>query len=262
MITVDRTRLTVGGLVLAMIVACPSWAQIAQDRPELCGAKLETVPLPGNVTARPDSSMSSILVLAGPIRQGEILFKAHAVEQVCPISQDRILVFGQAIPGAYHTDLIDVKAAKLVDEFDTWFAPVISPDHRWLIMRAFYPARSDVPFSEEYLMYDLAKDRAQNTMANVTVYTEEMRGRTVYPAVDRGIPFEHSGLSDNETHLARSTWFYWASDSSAVLFADSVQETISLVLVRTDSEAPRTYVHPITPSETCEQGPDGTCQDF
>jgi hypothetical protein len=84
-----------------------------------------------------------------------------------------------------------------------------------------------------------------------------MRGRVVYPAVDRGTPFESFNLPPNEQHNSRSTWYYWASDSSAVLFADSVEAVVSVVLVRTDSDPPRTYVHAITPSEFCEQGPDG-----
>jgi hypothetical protein len=124
-------------------------------------------------------------------------------------------------------------------------------------MKAFYPAHSDAPFSDEYLLYDLTKDRAGNTMPGVTQYTEGMRGRVVYPAVDRGTPFESFNLPSNEQHSASSIRYYWASDSSAALFADSVEGTLSVVLVRTDSEPPKTYVHAITASEVCEQGADG-----
>jgi hypothetical protein len=251
--TLRRVRLVV---ILAGL-ACTATAQILQNRPELCGLKAGTIPVPSGVTAAASaSSFGSVLTITRSSGTSDIPFGGH-VEQVCPLAGNRLLALGQMIPGAYYTGILDLKTAKLVDGFESWFPPVISPDQRWLIMRAFYPAQSDAPFSEEYLLYDLTKGRSQNTMPSVTQYTEEMRGRVVYPAVDRGIPFEHFNLPDKETHMARSTWFYWASDSSAVLFADSVQETLSAVLVRTDSEAPKTYIHAITPSEICEQGPEG-----
>jgi|SRR5271157_540061 len=238
--------------------ACTAGAQITQDRPELCGVKAGFVAVPAGVAAAPSaSSFGSVLTVRGDAGTSEIPFDGRPVEQVCPLPGNKLLAFGQMAPAAYYTAIVDLKAAKLVDGFRSWWPPVISPDQRWLIMRAFYPEHSDAPFSEEYLLYDLTRDRSQNTMPDVTRYNEDMRGRVVYPAVDRGIPFEHFNLPANETHSSRSNSYYWAGDSSAVLFADSVQETLSLVLVRTGSEVPKTSVRTITPSEACEQGQKG-----
>jgi hypothetical protein len=249
------------GICAAIVLAAfasTAGAQIAQEKPELCGMG-GTVAVPAGVTAAPnlDSMWGSVLAIKGDTGTSEIPFDGRHVEQVCPLSGNRLLAFGQMAPAAYYAAIIDLKDAKLVDGFRSWGAPVISPDQRWLIMKAFYPEHSDAPFSDEYLLYDLTRDRAGNTKPGVTQYTEEMRGRVVYPAVDRGTPFESFNLPPNEQHNSRSTWYYWASDSSAVLFADSVEAVVSVVLVRTDSDPPRTYVHAITPSEVCEQGPDG-----
>lgn len=254
-----ETQRRIRAVVVLAALASTAGAQIRQEKPEFCGIKAGTVAVPAGVTAAPDgaSTCCSVLTIRRDAGTSEIPFAAQPVEQVCPLPGNKLLVFGQTIPAAYLTAIIDLKTAKQIDGFRSWWSPVISPDQRWLIMQAFYPAHSDAPFSDEYLLYDLTKDRAGNTMPGVTQYTEEMRGRVVYPAVDRGTPFETFNLPSNEQHSSHSIWYYWASDSSAVLFADGMEKALSVVLVRTDSEVPKAYVHAITPSELCQQGPAG-----
>ena len=178
------------------------------------------------------------------------------VDQVCPISKSRLLFFGSTIPGAYEIAIVDQGASKLVDLLDA-YDPVVSPNQRWMVFRDFYAPQSDVPFSEEYLLYDLTKDKTANRMPGLTLYTADVAGRVVYPQVNQGSPFEHSGLKANQTHRFRSDSFYWATDSRAVVFADSVQTVLSVVLLVTNNDDVHAYVHPLAPTEACEQGEQG-----
>ena len=232
------------------------FGQIAQDKPELCG-KSGFVPVPPNVMA--DSAyVESTLTVTPPGAATGVKTTLYArVEQVCPIAANKYLVFGHTSVNSYEIAIVDAKTGSVLDKFGAW-DPSVSPDQHWLVYRAFYSPRSyEVPYSEEYLVYDLTEDTAGNTAPNPALYTERMRGRVIYPAVAEGRPFEHNGLPANQTHTSRSNSFYWSSDGAAVLFADSLGKELSLVLTILDSSGPRTLVHSVTPSEACEQGPDG-----
>jgi hypothetical protein len=148
--------------------------------------------------------------------------------------------------------IVDRKTGELLDSFEA-YDPVVSPDQHWLIMRDFYPAQSEVSDSEEYLLYDLTKDPAGNTVPNRPAYTGKVRGRVVYPVVAQGVPFEHSGLDDKQRHGFGSKSFYWAPGGQAVVFAD-ITEGFSIVMVEPGADGTNALVHQLSESEVCEQG--------
>ena len=57
----------------------------------------------------------------------------------------------------------------------------MSPDQHWLIIRKFFPVHMDVPYTEEYLLYDLTKDGAGNRQPGVGLDEPADVGRPVYP---------------------------------------------------------------------------------
>jgi len=180
------------------------------------------------------------------------------VEQVCPIASGRYLVFGRTSANSYQVFILNGDTGGIADKFEA-YDPVVSPDQHWLVRRDFYSGHSEVPFSEEYLLYDLTRDAAGNTAGTPTPYTEGMRGRVIYPVVADEKPFEHAAyaLPEQQMHVFRSNSFYWSSDSRAVLLADSVQDALSLVLLVLYPGGPKAFVHPVVPTEVCEQGPEG-----
>src|SRR5207244_309948 len=91
-------------------------------------------------------------------------------------------------------------------------SPVISPDQHWLALREFYPAHSDVDISEQYMLYDLTKGAAGNKIPSVDYRYVPDLGRTMYPATEKHIPFESSGVPAEQVHYFGGSSFQWAAD--------------------------------------------------
>jgi hypothetical protein len=66
------------------------------------------------------------------------------------------------------------------------------------------------------------------------------------------VPFEFEDQPPELTHTFRSNTFYWAPDSSAVAFADSVMDKLSIVVVQIEPKGPSTAVIPVDVSGICE----------
>ena len=125
-------------------------------------------------------------------------------------------------------------------------------------MRKFYPGGVQTTVSQEYLLYDLSKTSSQNRAPGIIPNDRTSIGRSVYPLGQRNLPFDNIGLPEDQVHEFRSTSFFWAPGSSAVIFADSVQNALSLVLITIgDNGRTASYVHPIPSSWLCRDA-DGT----
>jgi hypothetical protein len=151
------------------------------------------------------------------------------VEQACEVTGGKLLVFGKSGRGVYNTAIVDLRELALQDSL-YGYTPLLSPNQRWIIWRKFYPAQAPNP-SEEYLLYDLTKGAAANRVVGVRLADTDAVGRVAYPAVREGRPFENGAYPPEERHVFRAESFYWAADSSAVVFADSVGDQGPLVLV-------------------------------
>lgn len=245
------------GVAVLCLIANSALGQVAQDKPELCGGGDRSVPLPADIAATPgDSGIFSTLLVtaAGSSVPAHIQVEMGSVEEVCPISPDKLLVFGNSNP-ATSIAIIDRNAAKLLDSFSA-YDPVISPNQHWLVLRDFYPPQSELPASEEYLLYDLTKDKAANHLPGIDPYVEAS-GRVIYPLVPDGRPFMHAGLPKNQTHSFSSRSFFWSSDSQAIIFVDQYRDSLWAVLVNVNGSEVHTFVHRINAPEPCEQGSQG-----
>ena len=213
------------------------YGQITQQRPELCGTP-EFMAVPSNLMA----TFETLIVTPPGSTTGVKTNFFGNVKQVCPIPSSRYLVFVMSSVGSYEVIILNGKTGILVDKFEA-YSPVVSPDQHWLVYRAFYSHTTQLPASEEYLLDDLTKDAAENTMPNPDWFTEGVRGKVIYPVVGDGKPFHHIGLPEEQTHSIRSDSFYWSKDSTAIIFADKVQDTLCIVLVTLDASGPKTRIH-------------------
>jgi hypothetical protein len=234
----------------------PSFGQIKQTYPEFCGKADREVPLPSNVRASIDLSQGQGILY---IQNGDATTKielhgvVNAVNQVCPLSDSRWVVFANANPEVpvdlAEVYIVDSNKASLLETI--WgFAPVLSPDQRWLVYRKFHPERAELSISEEYLLYDLAKSPAQNRQSGVPLDDYDSVGMALFPVTPNRHIFENIGVPEEQVH-APVSGFYWASDSRAVVFADRLQRKLSIVWVNLDNGNPTARVYPVTPSEVC-----------
>jgi hypothetical protein len=241
-----------GLLSLAMSAGSIVFGQVAQDHPELCGRPGASIPMPSGLTilSDPSDSRSELRIQA---LDKTILFPAvmESVQQACPIGEDELVVFGLGTPALYNIEIVRLADGSLRDSF-YGFSPIIAPNQRWLVRRKFYPAQAVT--SEEYLIYDLAQDWAHNREPGVARSDMDLVGRLSYPVVAANWPYYSDHPPPSETHSFRSDSFYWAADSGAVVFADSVQEHLSLVLLSSNDDKFRAYTYPLTDSEACPGG--------
>ena len=145
---------------LFLLFAIPTAAQIAQDRPDLCGKPNSSVPLPPGISATTSDAGADVTISVDNSKVKIEMAGVDEVQQVCPLPSNRILIFGLLDDrSAYGIALVDLTTGKALDDFLAR-TPTISPDQRWLAVRRFYPAQSDIVQSESYWLYDLTKDSA------------------------------------------------------------------------------------------------------
>jgi len=148
----------------------PAWGQIAQSSPRYCGLPGDVNPGLGDLWATIDPEGHAQLLIGrgagGPgIRLGfdeesGLEDSLAEIAEVCPLSDGRLVVFGQMSNGVA-TYIIDRTKGSVVDHF--WcFNPIISPDQRWIVYTTFYPRHTEFPTTGEYLIYDLRKGYTEN----------------------------------------------------------------------------------------------------
>ena len=219
-------------LTLSAVVVLPIFSQIAQDRPELCGKPQGLIPLPHTISAEHSGThMDLAIELDG--REAKIeLSGVQEVDEVCPLDGNRFLVFTTMGAGDSTIFIVSGTTGALLDSFVVQ-TPAVSPDQHWLAMRDWIIPISQIPRTEQYLLYDLTKDAAANRQYPGAAPGQALRyGRTMYPATPNHVPFENHGVRADQLHSFPGRSFYWAEDSKSVLFTDSTDEGLKIVLVR------------------------------
>jgi hypothetical protein len=227
----------------SILAATSAFAQIRQDRPELCGRANETVALPAGTTLNAATGEFGLTLMDGSHKMID-LYPAEEILEVCPISRDRLLVFGTVAGGdGPHLWILSRVDGTVVDHIGSR-SPSTSPHEHWIIYRQFYSRRTVYP-NEHYLLYDLTKAPKENGFAG----DDGPAGRQVYPVTAGGVPSDKIEFDEDKRHNFAGESFFWSSDGKFVMFADSLNRTKSIVLVETTGEHVRTYVHPIVNAE-------------
>jgi hypothetical protein len=241
-------------ILIALLPVFPSFGQISQNHPELCGKPDSAIPIPPNVSAivdRWEGHADLAFGTGGSAAKISLPGVVDEIEEVCLLPNGRFIVFGTAGDSLYNVNIIDPASAVLLDSF-YGFTPGMSPNQRWLAYRKFYPRHTELQVSDEYLLYDLSKTAAQNRPPGIGLDDHEDVGLAIFPLGQKNVSGDHIGLPEDQRHETRSWSFLWAPDSRAVVFADSCQGKLSIVLVRVDEGRNTTaLVHPISVAEIC-----------
>jgi hypothetical protein len=80
----------------------------------------------------------------------------------------------------------------------------------------------------------------------------------VYPVAESQSFPNNINLPESETHVFRSATFFWSRDSNSVVFADSVQDLLSVALISFEDGAFRTFFRHVALDEVCRSSPDDT----
>lgn len=247
-------RLIISSILLSLLSIVPSFGQIDQTHPELCGKQDGVVPLPSNVWATVDLSDGQgdlfIGTSASAVKISIPGVIADVIDEVCPISNGRLVVFGNAGKGLKNINIIDTAKPALLDSF-YGYRPAMSPNQRWLVYGKFYPQHTELPASDEYLLYDLTKSPSQNRPPGIELDDDMNVGKPIFPLGQKNDNADNIGLPENQQHW-RGSSFYWAPDSRAILFGDLLQKKFSLVLVTLDSDGNTTaHVRSVSFAEVC-----------
>ena len=247
-------------LLFSIVIVFPALGQINQISPEVCGTPNIAVPLPPNIRATldPSTGEGSLYIGVGDTsRKISLPGVVNEVDEVCPLKDGRLAVFAFAEKGGLgEVYLINRADGSLLDYL--WgFAPAMSPNQRWLVYRKFYPARTELPVSEEYLLYDLTKSPAQNRPPGIALSDYANVGSAIFPVGQKNLEGDNIELLPPEQqHGVGSGYsgpgFFWAPDSRAVAFGDFVQQKLSIVLVTLDAQANTTAsVYPVSLAGRC-----------
>jgi len=143
--------------------------------------------------------------------------------------------------------IIDHTGGQILDGIGSRDA-MVSPDQHWLVYRKFYPRNSEWP-SEEYLLYDLTKDKATNRLPSEVPQEPNPPGRQIYPVTSGHVPFNNIAPEIERVHEFVSESFFWSADSKFVAFADRFLGTTSIVFVAVGEKSLTTYSHALVADE-------------
>jgi hypothetical protein len=215
------------------------------------------------VTATASSDGGSSAELVVTLNNGSTAkietYGADLVQQVCPLSQNRLLVFSPTNNDGYDIKIVNKANGAVIDSFLTR-SPLASPDQHWLVYREFTATQTDVPTTEQYRLYDLTKDASGNQVPGVDYRYVGGPGRTIYPVTPQHAPFESLGVLPEEVHEFPSDSFYWSPDSKSVAFVDLFASQLAIVVVRIAGDDLTAYVHHLSASRVCEDGTVGIAQ--
>lgn len=241
---------------MALCFSVAGLCQVSQSRPEFCGLAGQVVPLPPGIqtTTNRDTHALELTARSGvpairlPLWDGRI-------DQICPLSEDGLVIFGN---DGTSINIVDIAQGTLVDTFLS-YDPVLSPDKRWIIFRKFLPRNTELPASDEYLLYDLSKSPAQNRPTGV--YTHRPGdwdigldvdvGRAAYPAGWKNESGDNIGVPTEQRHGLTSP-FFWSPDSGAIVFSDLGSHGSSLVRISIEETGvTKASVYPLPVAKGC-----------
>ena len=244
------------------ISLCPVWAQITQSHPEYCGIPGGVNPPSPNVSATLNRSAGHATLYIGQGSAVELPGLISEISEVCPLSDGRLVVFGE-IPRyegiAENIFVVDTTKNSLVDSFWVYHS-VLSPDQRWIAYTKFAPFY--VEASTEIMLYDLSKTPAQNRPKDDDSWNK------IDPEIDVGTPifppghenFALSNIFRSGDHQIVHTvgTLYWSPDSRAIVFKDVVANDPGIALVTLDQNgAASVFRHALTEADICGSGPGG-----
>ena len=240
---------------VSILFVTPTFGQINQTSPELCGRADRAVPLPSTVRATVDRSIGQgdlYLEIGGVTKKISLPGVVNEIDEVCPLSDGRLIVFSFTERGGLgEIDIVNSTNGSLLDSI--WgFTPAMSPNQRWLAYRKFYPKHTELPVSEEYLLYDLTKSPTQNRPPDVSLSDYQDVGSAIFLLGQKNLEGDNIDLLPPEQQHSAGSELFWAPDSRAIAFGDVVQQKLSIVLVTLENGGnPAASVYPVSLAKRC-----------
>jgi hypothetical protein len=173
------------------------------------------------------------------------------VDQISMGPVGKAIIRGWGSSAVEEAVILDYSSQRLIDDF--WGYDLnVSPNGRWIALTRFYaPHGSDVPIDDKYRIYDVAQSASWNRPSRPGYYkggtpTLIEVGRPVYPLKATEIYRDSFDIQDGSEHQSASR-FFWTADSGTLLFADSQQGLMSVVMVAlTVTGQPQTFAVQLT----------------
>jgi hypothetical protein len=133
---VALTCLPIGGI--------PAWCQngyheIRQASPELCGAPSRTIPVPQGLALNFDRNGEADPFLERNAKPVHLMYSFYQVQQVCPMADGRLIVFGD-LGNGLSVYKLDARHSEPLDAFLPWVL-VCLPIKDGLCFGSFIPDR-------------------------------------------------------------------------------------------------------------------------
>jgi hypothetical protein len=248
-------RRAIINICIVQLLSAPVFCQILQNHAALCGDKTRPADVPPGVVATIDKSNGTATLGYGPGKAMALQGANAEIQEVCPLLSNKLVVFGFNSVG-YEINIVDLMRGEVSDSLVA-SDPVMSPNRRWLASRHFLPPQSELQLSDEYLLYDLGSSPVGNRH-HATPYTSDAEGGAMYPAFPDYAPVDLLDIPEANRHAWQSKAFFWAPDSQSVIFADSVGDQLTLVLVLIGNDRPGAYTYPISAAEVCSGSGNST----
>jgi hypothetical protein len=238
--------------VLHMAAAC---VRGATDSPPLCGGRAAANP-PQNITVTYDRADGTAFVRldTGGTAKTVTMGAVDQVEALCRLPQNEVAIFGELTSGASAGHEVAIASLETGTVLDSWdaYTPVMSPDQRWIILRKFYPPQTSLTISEQYLLYPLWRLQRERFAFKAQDAEPPSGAAVVYPLGQTNTFMSNIGVPPTQVHVFRSKSFYWSEDSHAIVFADSVQDSLNAVLILINDVGTTTLIHALTSEDVCE----------
>lgn len=182
--------------------------------------------------------------------------QANEIRRVQP---DKAVVVGMLNGDLWEVAVIDLDTPSISDRF-LCYEPAISPDGHYVSFIKFFPAHAAEGAEDHYMLYDLWKGSARNRPPSNSPDDWQTVGATVYPVGIGNRDFDNLHRHESAVHMLSSDGFFWNASSNKVLFADSYQGQVSLILVYVERTTATTKIANV-PAAVCGDKPsrDGAC---
>jgi hypothetical protein len=161
--------------------------------------------------------------------------------------KNKLIVLEENDRAQGHFGIVDLKTARLIDSVGVDDA-LVSPDGRFI----FFQIGTELPGSAQneyrYRIYDLLKSPSANVCGfrrndpGHKFLDPSMRGFEVFPHLTSQTPCESSDGDDDNAGMR----FLWSNDASNLVFADTRNGVMSLILIALPSDltgSPKTFVY-------------------
>lgn len=155
------------------------------------------------------------------------------VNKLARTPSGKLVVVGMFNGDVWSVAIISLDALNISDNF-LCYEPSLSPDGKYIAFIKFFPPHGAEGAEDHYMIYDLSKSAAQNRPPGIPTTDWKTVGFTVYPSGVGNHEFDNLHSAEGSMHSFSSAGFFWSPAGDKVVFADTCQGGLSILLVEID----------------------------